>query len=205
MPRQPQPPVDRRQSLIAAARALIAERGFEGLRTRDVAQRVGLNHATLHHYFATKEALIEAVVRELVSELATYRTTLRAAELPAREALGAYLVAARAQMRADPAPLIALGEFFSRAGRTPALMPIIRQLDTAWNGFLTSLLERGQREGDFRRDFDAATVARMLTTHLSGVRLPLLDKGAALTREHAQLEAWITGTPNSAAATRKRR
>src|SRR5262252_9370771 len=183
MPRQLQPTVDRRQSLIAAARTLIAERGFEGLRTRDVAQRVGLNHATLHHYFATKEALIEAVVRELVSELATYRTTLRAPELPAREAFRAYLVAARAQMRADPTPLIALGEFFRRAGRTPALAPIIRELNAGWNGFLTALLERGQREGDFRRDFDAATVARLLTTHLSGVRLPLLDKGATLGRE----------------------
>jgi AcrR family transcriptional regulator len=33
--------VDRRQKLVDSARELIAERGFEGLRTRDVVDAVG--------------------------------------------------------------------------------------------------------------------------------------------------------------------
>src|SRR5215471_17137196 len=117
----PDPPLDRRQSLVDAARTLIAERGFEGLRTREVAERVGLNHATLHHYFATKEALIEAVVRDLVTHLATYRAAQASGELPARDALRTYLLAAREGVVSDPAPFIALGEFFLRAGRHPKL------------------------------------------------------------------------------------
>ncbi len=51
----------RQQALILAAFHLIAERGFEGLRTREVAARAGVNIATLHYYFATKEALIWGV------------------------------------------------------------------------------------------------------------------------------------------------
>jgi len=38
----------RRQELVHAAFNLIAEHGFEGLRTRDVAAEVGVNIATLH-------------------------------------------------------------------------------------------------------------------------------------------------------------
>jgi hypothetical protein len=38
----------RRQELVQAAFNLIAEHGFEGLRTRDVAAEVGVNIATLH-------------------------------------------------------------------------------------------------------------------------------------------------------------
>ncbi|TMC63676.1 MAG: helix-turn-helix transcriptional regulator [Chloroflexota bacterium] len=49
---------DREQALVEAAFNQIAERGFEGLRTREVAAGVGLNIATLHYYFPTKEALI---------------------------------------------------------------------------------------------------------------------------------------------------
>src|SRR5262249_61472644 len=53
---------DRRSALVQAAYARIARQGFEGLRTRDVAADVGVNIATLHYYFPTKEALIRGVV-----------------------------------------------------------------------------------------------------------------------------------------------
>src|SRR5947207_7497046 len=52
----------RRDELVLAAYRLLAERGFEGLRTRDIAGAVGLNIATLHYYFPTKEALVRGVV-----------------------------------------------------------------------------------------------------------------------------------------------
>src|SRR2546430_12004654 len=52
----------RRDELVRAAYGLLAERGFEGLRTREVAGAVGVNVATLHYYFPTKEDLIKAVV-----------------------------------------------------------------------------------------------------------------------------------------------
>ena len=53
---------DRQKALVQAAFNQIAERGFEGLRTREVAAGVGLNIATLHYYFPTKESLIRGVV-----------------------------------------------------------------------------------------------------------------------------------------------
>ena len=54
---------ERRASLVRAAYDIIAAEGFERLRTRDVADRVGINVGTLHYYFPTKEALIEAVAK----------------------------------------------------------------------------------------------------------------------------------------------
>src|SRR3954466_4277771 len=58
---------DRRAVLAAAAFRRIADGGFEGLRTRDVAADVGVNIATLHYYFPTKEALIRAVIGHAVA------------------------------------------------------------------------------------------------------------------------------------------
>src|SRR5437868_9563333 len=57
---------ERHHSLVLAAYDLIAEKGFEELRTRDVAMRAGVNIATLHYYFARKEDLIEGVVGYLL-------------------------------------------------------------------------------------------------------------------------------------------
>ena len=196
---------DRRQSLIIAARGLIAERGFEGLRVREVAQRVGINHATLHHYFPTKEILVTTVVSDTVRGLATFRAAQRSSALPARDALRAYLRAVRAHMRDDPTPFMVLSELFLRARRDRALAAMLQQLDEGWTGFFVTLVKRGQREGDFRRDLDAAAVARILTTYLRGIRLRIQDKGAALAREHAQLESWIAAAANDAPTTRRSR
>src|SRR6516225_5158255 len=57
----------RRDDLVRAAFACLAADGFEGLRTRSVADRAGVNIATLHYYFPTKEALIGGVADFLAS------------------------------------------------------------------------------------------------------------------------------------------
>src|SRR5437764_13723017 len=62
---------ERRRSLVQAAYRLIAEGGFEGLRTRAVAARAGVNIATLHYYFARKEDLIQSVVEYLLQQFMT--------------------------------------------------------------------------------------------------------------------------------------
>jgi len=59
------PSDDRRDAIARAARALIVEKGVEGLRTRDIAERVGINIATLHYHVPSKEALIELVAESL--------------------------------------------------------------------------------------------------------------------------------------------
>src|SRR5205823_12861159 len=64
---------DREEALVRAAFNQIAERGFEGLRTREVAAEVALNIATLHYYFPTKEALIRGVIAHAMQR---FRTTL---------------------------------------------------------------------------------------------------------------------------------
>ena len=56
---------DRKRAIAAAARSLIVEKGFEGLRTREIADRVGINVATLHYHIPTKDALIELVAQSM--------------------------------------------------------------------------------------------------------------------------------------------
>src|SRR5579864_1001054 len=70
----------RREELVLAAYRLIAEHGFEGLRTRDVADAVRVNIATLHYYFPTKEALIRGVVDYTMQR---FRSTLEPHGSPA--------------------------------------------------------------------------------------------------------------------------
>ncbi len=54
----------RPQEILSAALDLFVERGFAATRLDDVAKQAGLSKGTLYLYFASKEELFKAVVRE---------------------------------------------------------------------------------------------------------------------------------------------
>lgn len=55
---------DTRVRILNAARALYEERGTRGTTTREVAERAGVNEATLFRHFGSKAALLDAMREE---------------------------------------------------------------------------------------------------------------------------------------------
>lgn len=53
----------RRDQILEEGLLLIAERGIAGASLRELARRVGVSQPSLYHHFATKEALVEEIVR----------------------------------------------------------------------------------------------------------------------------------------------
>src|SRR5438309_11966217 len=115
--------MERQEELVAAAYGLVATRGFEGLRTRDVAGAVGLNVATLHYYYPTKEALIRGVVGHAMGR---FRSTLSPAGSPG-EQLRAHLRGLRRLARDEPELFAVVGALAVRARRHRALPAIARE------------------------------------------------------------------------------
>ena len=58
-----------RKALVAAARALFAERGPDGLTIVEVAKSAGLNRSTAYQHFRSREELTEAVAEDFALEL----------------------------------------------------------------------------------------------------------------------------------------
>src|SRR5438132_9238429 len=120
---------DREQALVQAAFKQIAERGFEGLRTREVAAGVGLNIATLHYYFPTKEALIRGVIAHAMQR---FRTTL-APHGVSGDPLRRHLRAVRTLLRDEPQVGAVMGELALRSARDASLAQIMRETYDAWH------------------------------------------------------------------------
>lgn len=53
-----------RQEILDAARELFNERGFNGVSTRDIADKLGISKGNLTYHFKKKEDIIEAIVFE---------------------------------------------------------------------------------------------------------------------------------------------
>ena len=51
------------EKILEAASEVFTEKGFAGTRTRDIAEKAGINLALLNYYFRSKEKLFEQVMK----------------------------------------------------------------------------------------------------------------------------------------------
>lgn len=56
--------VQRRQEILDRTLDVVAERGIDGTSLRAIGEAIGVSHAALRHYFASREALLLEVLRE---------------------------------------------------------------------------------------------------------------------------------------------
>jgi AcrR family transcriptional regulator len=176
----------RRQDLIQAAFRLIAERGFEGLRTRDVAEAAGVNIATLHYYFPTKEALVRGVVGHAMGR---FRTTL-AAHGSSSDQLANHLRAVRSLMRKEHEVAAVMGELALRSSRDAGLGRIMRETNEAWHRTLRGLLHRAVREGALAPELDSDEAASLIMTTVMSMALPSIS-AARSDQAVRELERWL--------------
>jgi AcrR family transcriptional regulator len=183
---------DRQSALVLAAFNQIADRGFEGLRTREVAAEVGLNIATLHYYFPTKEALIRGVVAHAIQR---FRSTLTPHGSPTDQ-LRNHLRAVRKLLRDEPAVGAVMGELALRSARDASLARIMRETNDAWHRTLRGLLRRAAREGQLAPGLDQDEVAALIVATLTSMTLPTVASAARMDQAFRQLERLLGLMPS---------
>ena len=180
---------DRQQALVRAAFNQIAERGFEGLRTREVAAGVGLNIATLHYYFPTKEALIRGVVGHA---MARFRTGFAPGSRPG-EQLAAQFKGIRRLARHEPELFMVMGELALRSSRDAAIAAIFQDTIRAWHDTLVKLVRHAQKEGLADKRLDPDSTASLVIATLNGLFMVPVAGTASdrVDKALGQLEAFL--------------
>jgi len=159
----------RRLSLVRAAYEVIAEQGFEGLRTRTVAERVGVNIATLHYYFPTKEALIGGLAEYLSFQFKNvHAPAVSADRSPALNRLHQEFADARYYRLERPDMLTVIQELTLRAQRDPVTRSIVTPLMYHWRASLEQMIEDGVREGVFRPNLVPVVAAAFVASTIWG-------------------------------------
>lgn len=153
---------DRRAAIARAARELIVEKGVEGLRTRDIADRVGINVATLHYHVPSKEALIELVAESLKLEFMSQHVVRPRAHMNALGRMDMEFVDFREMIEDRPDVMLVFSELIERARRDERIAVAIRPMLRKWRQILIDILSEGVRDGVYRADLDAEPAAMMM-------------------------------------------
>jgi AcrR family transcriptional regulator len=177
----------RKDALVAAAFKVLATRGFEGLRTREVAAAVGVNIATLHYYFPHKEDLIRGVVAHAMGR---FRGTLGGAG-SAEDQLRAHFRGLRRLSRDEPELFAVMAELSIRGARDKALHDIIGTTDDLWHATLRTLLRRAKDEGAVPDVIDADAMAAVIVAALKGTFMLPAAEPERVERTIRQLETLV--------------
>lgn len=152
-------PPDRRESILAAARAEFAARGYAGTRVEDVAARVGISKAALYLQFADKQALFRAMIDWLLANHLPSAVPPEVASASAAKQLEALVALAAARIAEGEIaflPRLIIGESgnFPEIAKTYHDRAIARVL-----GLIESIVAGGIASGEFRA-VDPALAAR---------------------------------------------
>jgi AcrR family transcriptional regulator len=186
----------RTEEILSAALESFAARGFAATRIEDVAARAGISKGTLYLYFAGKEELFKAVVRQaLLPNLVRIEALAASFEGPSAALLERLLltVAGVIDSRVGAIPKLVIAE----AGNFPDLARFyLDEVVRRGLGLIATILRRGIARGEFRPiDVDHAVfcvIAPMLIAALWKTSLEPHDETGpldvqALVRAHLDM------------------
>lgn len=185
-----------RRALLDAARALVAERGVDGVSVVEVGRRAGVSHSLINAYFDGKSGLMSALVKDFNEpQLTRSRDIASGPGTPEARVRGILLAWATFDL-ADPALLRVLqahswdwsdaAEAENRLDRQRGLAP------------LGQLIQEGQGLRQFRRDLALADgLAAIWAIYTNGMReavfaRPIPTPDQAITAIWGQVLAVLT-------------
>ncbi|TPW30146.1 TetR/AcrR family transcriptional regulator [Martelella alba] len=171
---------DRRREIALAARSLIAERGLEGLRTRAVADRVGINIATLHYHVSSKDGLVQLVTEQLRDEFTEAHLQTLKTDMTPLERLRCEFVSYRQLRQGRQEQLAALQELTRHAARDEKVAAFLQPMRIRWRARIEAILEAGREEGTFRADLDAPAFAAIIVSVLISMDSDIAATGGAI-------------------------
>ncbi|MGL5849432.1 MAG: TetR/AcrR family transcriptional regulator [Phycicoccus sp.] len=165
---------ERRQAILRATLAVVAEKGFAGVTLRDVAAAVGVAHGLIRHYFGTRDELVAAAFDSAVTaELA--QDEEYAEHVEPLEAMADWLVSTPREH------YLVWIDAWSEAPRNPALAAALRRHHRDCERRLARIIERLAADG-LAHSEDPADDARALTALGDGVAVQLHVMGTVTRR-----------------------
>jgi AcrR family transcriptional regulator len=175
------------ERILDAACDLIAAEGIDEVRIARVAQRAGASTALVHHYFSTREELLEQALIHSFEQAGDERFRQSPeAEETAAEALARGLAESLPFPGPQEREWVLWVELWLRAVREPALRPVAARLYGRYRDWVAGLIRAGVESGEFRAGADPEALADLAMALLDGTGVRALIQDPAMEVESAR-------------------
>jgi AcrR family transcriptional regulator len=180
---------DARRRILEAACDLIAADGIDDVRIARVANRAGASTSLVHHYFSTREELLEEALLHSFEQVGDERF---GDERPPEEPGTATEGLARAIRECLPLPgaqergWVLWVELWLRAARNPDLRPLAARLYARYRDWMAGVIRAGVESGEFEAGADPDALADEAMALLDGAGVRALIRDPAMDIERAR-------------------
>ena len=169
------------ERILEAACDLIAAEGIDEVRIARVAQRARASTALVHHYFSTREELLEQALIHSFEEAGDERFRESPdSEETATDALARGLAESLPFPGSQEREWVLWVELWLRAVREPALRPVAARLYGRYRDWVAGLIRAGVETGEFRDDADPEALADLAMALLDGTGVRALIQDPAM-------------------------
>ncbi|MGX1099891.1 TetR/AcrR family transcriptional regulator [Amorphus sp. MBR-141] len=158
------------RKVVAAATALIAERGSRALTLAEVGEAAGYSRGIVSHHFGSRENLLRAVMRD--AQAFDVPGPGESAGVWLSDTVRAYLKNVTDKRPAARAFLQMWGEAIAS---DPVLVPLYAEQDARFRGLLADKVREGISDGSVRADADPEAMAVFLLGLFRGIALQLIS------------------------------
>ena len=155
-------PADTADRILEAACELIAEDGIDEVRIARVAQRAGASTSLVHHYFSTREELLEQALVHSFEQAGDERFGEDAStgSGTAVEGLAAAIRESLPYPGGQQREWVLWVELWLRAVRDPDLRPVAARMYERYRAWMSDVIAAGVESGEFRADLDVERARR---------------------------------------------
>jgi AcrR family transcriptional regulator len=185
-----------------------ARYGYQATSIDRIAKTAGVTKGALYYHFKDKEALLFAAVTSRVGQFERrVAAHLAAVSDPAAALRELTHVCLDHATKSNHRRMI-VTLMVEAIDTHPRLKAEFRALMQRFRQFLKSIVQRGQRAGQFRRDVDAAIAAEVFAGAIMGAEIQYyqdpkkIDLAATLAAFVEQYVGWLSGTAAAAPARR---
>ncbi|WP_082974270.1 TetR family transcriptional regulator KstR2 [Mycobacterium sp. E740] len=157
----PSQPASRRDELLELAATMFAERGLRATTVRDIADSAGILSGSLYHHFASKEEMVDEVLRGFLDWLfKRYQEIVDTEPNPLERLKGLFLASFEAIEHRHAQVVIYQDEAKRLAGQER--FSYVEKRNQEQRKMWLDLLNQGIEEGNFRPDIDVDLVYRFI-------------------------------------------
>src|SRR5258706_10346350 len=147
---------ERIDDILAAAREVFSERGYDGTTVSEIAERIGVVEGTVFKYFETKRQLLVKVIESWYEGLVSDSSRDLAGITGTRQRLR-FLIWRHLRAIRDDAPLSRL-MFSEVRSKEDYYHSPLHEMNRRYTRLLTDVVQEGVTAGEFRSDIPLAMV-----------------------------------------------